>query len=336
MLLSAPSHDLVRACAALLGASGRRDAEELAMDLRARGWTVDTCHLQQVLEQADGVFMRIGDSFTLLPRGAEPPAAPEISREDLHARLTRKLRASWWKVLAVRSAYPPLAEEPTSALAKTLERDRRNRTFRVAKVHDGRYVWLLAWLDEVTVPRRESLPSWSCWHVPTLASWEPGQNPVQPRYQGLPPNEVAVVHPAADAAAMADVLLRALESTRARPQDVWIEPVPVDGAELDVRGRVLAESARPWEPATGRRAAQPLCYWCRSPLTTNEDVGRGADAACWAVHEPFESAALRFTRQEWVGAIDRPEWQALVADPPRGGAPGLSRGRVEGVGSSTG
>jgi hypothetical protein len=334
MLVSAPFHDLVRACAALMTEGGRpRDADDLAMDLRARGWTVDTAHLEHVLTQSDKVFLHSGSGFTLLPRGNEPPAGPEVSRADVLARLTRKLRAPWWRVLAVRSAYPPLTEEPTSSLARTLEADRRSRTFRVAKVHDDHHVWLLAWLDAVTAPRRESLPSWSCWQVADLAGWVPALNPVQPRYQGLPPRDVVIVHAATDAPAMADVLLRALESTRARPQDVWIEPVPADGAEVDARSRLLADSARPWQPPVGRRAAIPTCRWCGVPLTTVEDAARGADGACWAVHEPFESAALRFTRQEWVGALDRTRWAALVADPPRGGAPGLSRGRV-GAGTS--
>lgn len=329
MLLSAPSQDLVRACAALLPPHGAaRDAEDLAMDLRARGWTVDTAHLVDALTHADRVFLRTGDTFSLLPRGQEPPVAEEISRADVHARLTRKLAASWWRLLAVQSAYPPLAEKPTTSFARTLEADRRTRTFRVAKVHDRRHVWLLAWLDEVTVPRRESLPAWSCWRVSDLAGWEPGRNPVQPRYEGLPPSELVVVHAAADAAAMADVILRVLDSTKARPRDIWVEPVPADGSEVDSRTRVLAESRRPWRPGSGRRVAAPVCRWCGQPLVTPEDAGRGADAACWAVHEPFSSATLRFTRPEWVGAIDRAEWAALVADPPRGGAPGLSRGRV--------
>jgi len=328
VLLSAPSQDLVRACAALLPDGARRTAEDLAMDLRGRGWTVDTAHLEYVLSGADRVFLHAGDSFTLLPRGSEPPASQQITRDDVHARLTRKLQASWWRVIAVQSAYPPPLDPPTTAFARALEVDRRTRVIRVAKVHDGQHLWMLAWIDQVSVPRRESLPAWSCWRVDQLEEWEPGRNPVQPRYEGAEPSELVVVHAAADAPAMADVILRALEGTKARPQDIWIEPVPADGAEVDARARTLAESRQPWRPGRGRRVAAPACKWCGRELVSVEEVGRGSDAACWAVHEPFASAALRFTRPEWVGALDRSAWAEVVADPPRGGAPGLSRGRV--------
>lgn len=330
-MLPAPHEDLLRAVRTLLALEGvQRSALDLALDLRARGWTVDPGHLEDVMDRAGTVFLRVGHAFVLRPDTAEPPAAPTITREEVHDRLTRKLAASWWRVLALRAAYPPLPQAPLSPLARRLDDDRRTRTFRVAKVHD-RHCWLVAWVDQVTLVRRENLPSWACWEVACLDRWEPGRDPVQPRYQGLPAGELVLVCHEADASTMADTLLDVLTSTGARPQDVWIEPVPADGAEVDARERTLAGARLPSATPAGRHAAPPQCRSCRQRLDSLEDTARGEHAACWARREPAHSTVVRHTRREWVGAVDLPTWARTVADPPRGGAPGLSRGRVGAV-----
>lgn len=330
MLLPAARDDLVRATRTLLGLEGvQRCAVDLTMDLRARGWTVDPGHLEDVMTRADSVFLRVGDEFVLLPERGEPPAGPTITREQVHDRLTRKLGASWWKVLALRAAYPPLPQAPLSELARRLDNDRRSRTFRVAKVHDRRHCWLVAWIDQVTLTRRENLPDWACWEISDLPTWQPGRDPVQPRYRGLPPDQLALVRPAPDATSMADVLLDVLTSTGARPQDVWIEPVPADGAEVDARERALSLARAPQPPRTpGRHLAAAACRSCGGLLDGLEDSARGEHTACWAGHEAAHSEVVRHTRRQWVGALDLPTWARSVAEPPRGGAPGLSRGRV--------
>lgn len=329
MLLPAPREELVRATRALLTLDGvARSAIDLTLDLRARGWTVDAGHLEDVMTRADTVFLRVGDDFLLLPERGEPPASSTITLEQVHDRLTRKLSASWWKVLAIKAAYAPLPQAPLSELARRLDNDRRSRTFRVAKVHD-RHCWLLAWVDQVTLTRRENLRDWACWEVAELGSWQPGRDPVQPRYRSLPPDQLVMVRPEPDAASMAQALLDVLTATGARPQDVWIEPVPADGAEVDARERILAD-ARTHRPArnVGRHAAPAACRSCGGLLDGLEDCARGEHATCWARHEPAHSEVVRHTRREWVGSLDRRTWGEMVATPPRGGAPGLSRGRV--------
>lgn len=329
MLLPAPREDLVRATRTLLSLEGvQRSAIDLAMDLQARGWTVDAGHLDDVMTRADTVFLRVGDEFLLLPEGAEPPAGPTISREQVHDRLTRKLGASWWRVLALRAAYPPLPQAPLSPLARRLDDDRRTRTFRVAKVHDAHHCWLLAWVDQVTLVRRENLPDWACWETSGLNRWQPGRDPVQPRYHAVPADRLVLVRPEPDAAAMAHLLLDVLTATGARPQDVWIEPVPADGAEVDARERVLEQARVPSVARPGRHAATAACRSCGGLLEGLEDTARGEHAPCWARHEPAHSEVVRHTRRQWVGALDLSTWAHTVSEPPRGGAPGLSRGRV--------
>jgi hypothetical protein len=328
MLLPAPREDLVRATRTLLSLEGvQRSAIDLALDLRARGWTVDAGHLEDVMTRADTMFLRVGDEFVLLPEAGEPPATLAITREQVHDRLTRKLSASWWRVIALRAAYPPLPQAPLSPLARRLDEDRRTRTFRVAKVH-SRHAWLVAWVDQVTLVRRENLPDWACWEVCDLDRWEPGRDPVQPRYRSVPADQLVLVHPAPDAAAMAHVLLDVLTATGARPEDVWIEPVPADGAEVDARERALAQARTTSVARPGRHAALPACRSCGGRLDNLEDTARGEHAPCWARHEPAHCEVVRHTRREWVGALDLPAWARAVAEPPRGGAPGLSRGRV--------
>lgn len=283
MLLSAPREDLVRAARFLLAErTVPASAHDLAMDLRSRGWTVDTGHLEQVLTRADNAFIRVGDGFLPLPPGADggdplDAGAPEVTLQELHGHLTRLLSSPWWRLVALRAAFPPPAEEPATAVARRLEADRRSRVFRVAKVRPQRRRRLMAWVDHVTLTRQESLRSWPCWEVRQLGQWRVGPGPVNLRYEGLPPHEVALVRSETSADAMAEVLLTELVAAGVRPGDVWIEPVPVDGAEVEARQREIT-----------------------------------------AGHVP----------PEWVGTVDLEEFAALVADPPQGGAPGLSRGRV--------
>lgn len=330
MQVDTTREDLLRSARSVLMLEGvARTPIDLALDLRARGWTVDAGHLEDLMTRAEAVFLRVGDGFVALPETAEPPSTPTITREQLHDRLARKLAAPWWRVLALQSAYPPLPQAPLSDLARRLDEDRRGRVFRVAKVYD-RHCWLVAWIDGVTLTRRENLRQWACWEIDDLPSWQPSRDPVQPRYQALPAHRLALVRPAPDAAGMAELLLEELTATGARPQDVWIEPVPADGTEVDNRERRLAESRSTLTatPVPGRHAAPPVCRSCQEPLTAVEDVARGEHGPCWATHEPAHSEVVRHTRREWVGAIDRSAWAAMVAAPPRGGAPGLSRGRV--------
>ncbi|MFZ5871795.1 MAG: hypothetical protein ACOYXW_14885 [Actinomycetota bacterium] len=283
MLLSAPREDLVQASRILLGErTAPTSAHDLAIELRSRGWTVDTGHLEQVLARTDRVFLRVGDGFLALPapRDGDGPVAaapPEVSAEELSAHLVRLLASPWWRLVAVRAAFPPPLEEPATAVARRLDADRRARVFRVAKVRPQRRRLLIAWVDQVTLVRQESLRSWPCWAVRDLPRWRPGPGPVNLRYEGLPPQEVALVRAEPDAGAMAELLLTELMAAGVRPGDVWIEPVPVDGRGVEARQRELAAGA---------------------------------------------------VAPEWVGAITLDELAGLVADPPQGGAPGLSRGRV--------
>ena len=280
MLLSAPREDLVRAARDLLSQRmAPTSAHDLATELRARGWTVDTGHLEQVLTRAEAVFLRVGDGFLVLPPSDGAPAEEtiaEVTVEELQAHLTRLLTSPWWRLVALRAAFPPPAEEPATAVARRLEADRRARVFRVAKVRPQRRRRFFAWVDQVTLTRQESLRSWPCWEVRQLTEWRLGRGPVNLRYEGLPPTDVVLVRAETDAEAMASLLLGELLAAGVRPGDVWIEPVPVDGGEVEARQREIAAGAVP----------------------------------------------------EWVGTVDLPQFAALVADPPQGGAPGLSRGRV--------
>jgi len=283
MLLSAPREDLLRASRSMLAErSAPTSPHDLAVELRGRGWTVDARHLEQVLVRAERVFLRVGDGFLALPapRDGDDPlgsAAPEVSVQELQAHLVRLLSSPWWRLVALRAAFPPPAEEPATAVARRLEADRRARVFRVAKVRPQRRRRLVAWVDQVTLVRQESLRSWPCWAVRDLPGWRPGPGPVNLRYEGLPPHEVALVRSEPDAGAMAELLLTELMAAGVRPADVWIEPVPVDGTGVEARQRELASGV---------------------------------------------------VAPEWVGAVGLAELAALVADPPQGGAPGLSRGRV--------
>ncbi|MFP5336428.1 MAG: hypothetical protein ACLGIV_14065 [Actinomycetes bacterium] len=283
MLLSAPRDSLVRASQEVLAArTAPTSAHDLAVELRGRGWTVDTGHLEQVLTRADRAFLKVGDGFLPLPapRDGEDPlgeGTPEVSLEELQAHLVRLLASPWWRLVALRAAFPPPDEEPATAVARRLDADRRARVFRVAKVRPQRRRRLVAWVDQVTLVRQESLRSWPCWAVRELPRWRPGPGPVNLRYEGLPPHEVALVRSEPDAGAMAELLLTELMAAGVRPGDVWIEPVPVDGTAVEARQAELA----------------------------------GGTVA-----------------PEWVGAVSLSEFAALVADPPQGGAPGLSRGRV--------
>jgi hypothetical protein len=338
MLLSAPRQDLIRAATDMLSRREEpRSADDLAMDLRSRGWTVDVGHLTQVLTRADRLFLRVGDSFRALPGAVDPEALREqatVTREQLQVQLAKLLSSPWWRIVTVRAAFPPLPEEPVTQLARRLDADRRGRVFRVAKVHDDRYCRLLAWVDQVTLTRQENLRRWPCWQVDRLAAWRPGRGPLHLRYESLPAEQVALVRAERDAERMAALLLDELAVAGVRPEDVWLEPVPVDGTEVEARQRVLAEARRPAPaPATGsaapgRHAAAPRCGFCSGPLTGLEDAARRAHGPCWDAAEPAASAVLRFTRAEWVGAMSLEAWAALVAAPPQGGAPGLSRGRV--------
>lgn len=280
MLLSAPRGELVRAARGVLSQrTAPTSPHDLAMDLRARGWTVDTGHLEQVLARSESIFLRVGDGFLALPPvdgAVDDDALTEVTVEELHAHLTRLLTSPWWRLVALRAAFPPPAEEPATAVAKRLDADRRARVFRVAKVRPQRRRRFFAWVDQVTLTRQESLRSWPCWEVRQLTDWRLGPGPVNLRYEGLPPNEVVLVRAENDADAMASVLLGELLDAGVRPGDVWIEPVPVDGGEVEARQREIVSGAAP----------------------------------------------------HWVGTVTLPEFAALVADPPQGGAPGLSRGRV--------
>lgn len=280
MLLSAPRGELVRATREVLAdRTAPTSPHDLAMDLRARGWTVDTGHLEQVLTRTERVFLRVGEGFLALP-GADgslvDDGLAEVTVEELHGHLTRLLTSPWWRLVAMRAAFPPPAEEPATTVAKRLEADRRARVFRVAKVRPQRRRRFFAWVDQVTLTRQESLRSWPCWQVRQLEQWQLGPGPVNLRYEGLPPHEVALVRTEGDADAMATLLLGELLAAGVRPGDVWIEPVPVDGSEVEARQREIAAGAPP----------------------------------------------------HWVGTVTLPEFAALVMDPPQGGAPGLSRGRV--------
>ena len=280
MLLSAPRGELVRAAREVLSdRSAPTSSHDLAIDLRARGWTVDTGHLEQLLTHAERVFLRVGEGFLALP-AAEGSLLDDgvsaVTVEELHGHLTRLLTSPWWRLVALRAAFPPPAEEPATSVARRLDADRRARVFRVAKVRPQRRRRLFAWVDQVTLTRQESLRSWPCWQVRQLPEWQLGPGPVNLRYEGLPPDEVVLVRAENDADAMATVLLAELLAAGVRPGDVWIEPVPVDGSEVEARQREIAAGAAP----------------------------------------------------HWVGTVTLPEFAALVADPPQGGAPGLSRGRV--------
>lgn len=329
MLAPSSSGDLVRAAAdALLRADAPRDAFDLAVDLRGRGWTVESDHLDAVLTRTSEVFLRVGDTYRLLPEGSPAAARHEVTWEQVREELLRMLVAPWWSVLLLHAAHAPPAEEPTSDLARRMADERRSRVYRVAKVHDT-HCWLLAWVDHVTLTRRDALPGWSCWAVADLPGWAPGRDPLQLRYTAVDPAAAALVRAEATHAAMADLLVAELSRGDAAAGDVWIEPVPVDGPEVEARERTLTLARRP-QQSTGRHAAQPACRWCAGVLTDVEDRGRGAHAGCWAAEEPAESAVVCHTRRDWVGAVDRDSFAALVATPPRGGARGLSRGRVGG------